>query len=231
MQFEPRTGLGRLMMNKNAKKIEQDMQDTVAKFNSYIEEFALSSEFKYIKEVSDVSQSDDKTYLNTLQQKEDNIAQIKREMIVSGYNYASGKESRVVAYEKYKITDKFAALEKQFEERSKEMQGRARTDLAMQFGEQQFEERSKEMQGRARKPLEGLVKEEKMAQGIYKAKIAELRQSIKDGVKQDMTDRGVNEKPSLDNPNEVGKPMTKENTAKIRKNMKDLKQYKQLVKE
>jgi sugar-specific transcriptional regulator TrmB len=125
----------------------------------------------------------------------------------------------------------FAALKEQFEKRSKEMQGRARTDLSMQFGEQQFEERSKEMQGRARKPLEGLVKEEKMAQDIYKAKIAELRQSIKDGVKQDMTDRGVNEKPNLDNPNEVGKPMTAEGTKKIRKDMKDLKQYKQLVKE
>ena len=233
LKFEPKTGLGRLMMNKNAKKIEQEMQDIVTKFNSYVEEFALSSEFKYVKEVSDVSNSKDGTYLSALHQKEEKIAQLERKIIRNNYDFTANEEKRVAAFERFKIVDKFAALEQQFEERSKEMQGRARTDLAMQFGEQQFEERSKEMQGRARTDLAiaGLVKEEEMAQGIYKAKIAELRQSIKDGVKQDMTDRGVNEKPSIDNPNEVGKPMTAEGTKKIRKNMKDLKQYKQLVKE
>ena len=228
LSFEPKTGLGRLMMNKNAKKIEKEMQEAITKFNSCVEKFAPSSEFKYVKGVSE-----DETYFNTLAQKEEKIIQIKREIGNNYYDYTSDEEKRVAAFEKYKIADKFAALEQQFEERSKEMQGRARTDLAMQFGEQQFGERSKEMQGRARTDLAiaGLVKEEEMAQGIYKAKIAELRQSIKDGIKQDMTDRGVNEKPSLDNPNEVGKPMTAEGTKKIRKNMKDLKQYKQLVKE
>ena len=209
LNFEPKTGLGRLMMNKNAKRIEQEMQDMVAKFNSHLEEFALSSEFKYIKEVGYVSQSVDKKYIEALNQKEERITQIKREIGMNYYDYTSGEEKRIKAFEKYEIADKFAALETQVAQRSKDVGGR-------KFN---------------RKPLEGLVKEEKMAQSIYKDKIAELRQVVKDEVKQDMVDRGVNEKPNLDNPNDAGKPMTKENTAKLRKNMKDLQQYKRLVKE
>ena len=225
LEFKPKGGLGRMFMGKDAKSAEQEMQHKILELNAAAELFAKAPEFKYVGEIAD----NQEYYAKEKQKYRDTQDKLS---IKNDFYLLDRKEKSISAYETLMEADKsFAALKEQFEKRSKEMQGRARTDLAMQFGEQQFEERSKEMQGRARKPLEGLVKEEKMAQDIYKAKIAELRQSIKDGVKQDMTDRGVNEKPNLDNPNEVGKPMTAEGTKKIRKNMKDLKQYKQLVKE
>jgi len=215
LEFKPKGGLGRMFMGKDAKSAEQEMQHKILELNAAADLFAKAPEFKYVGEVAD----NQEYYAKEKQKYRDTQDKLS---IKNDFYLLDRKEKSIAAYETLMEADKsFAALKEQFEERSKEMQGRARTDLAMQFDGQKFDG----------KPMEGLVKEEEMAQGIYKDKIAKLRQSIKDGIKQDMTDRGVNEKPSLDNPNEVGKPMTAEGTKKIRKDMKDLKQYKQLVKE
>ena len=215
LEFKPKGGLGRMFMGKDAKSAEQEMQHKILELNAAADLFAKAPEFKYVGEVAD----NQEYYAKEKQKYRDTQDKLS---IKNDFYLLDRKEKSISAYETLMEADKsFAALKEQFEERSKEMQGRARTDLAMQFDGQKFDG----------KPMEGLVKEEEMAQGIYKDKIAKLRQSIKDGIKQDMTDRGVNEKPSLDNPNEVGKPMTAEGTKKIRKDMKDLKQYKQLVKE
>ena len=46
-----------------------------------------------------------------------------------------------------------------------------------------------------------------------------------------MEERGVFEKPDIDNPNQTGKPMTKESIAKVKKLMRDKKLYEKLAKD
>lgn len=90
----------------------------------------------------------------------------------------------------------------------------------MRFGGQEFNG----------EPMQGLLDEDTMAQEIYKREISKLQRKIQKGVKQDLKDRGVDQKPSIENPNKTGIPMSPENTSEIRSDMKKLKDYRDLVK-
>ena len=214
ISYEPKSGLGKLFMSKAVKEAQIELQNLTNKMNSTLADFAKTEEFKYAQEVSG---SHDE-YINERQEKV-KLAHEKQQIIDDEFWYIKAEEVRVSLFEKYNIAEKLTTLEAQFVQRSDTMRGRAQTDLTMQFEGQEFNG----------KPMEGLVKENEMAQGIYKRKIEELRQAIDEGVKRDLSERGVNEKPNLDNPNEAGKPMTKESSKKLRNQMKDLKNYKELV--
>ncbi len=213
LSYEPKKIMGLFMKNKDK---QMRLQSTVAQLNLVMGD-AQASEMtaEYLPKVTD------DVYNKNFEMAEQKFNE-KNKKLQEFYLIESTRAANTVAaFERSHISEKFAALEQQFEQRSKEMQGRARTDLAMQFDGQEFDG----------KPMAGLVKEDNMAQDIYKKKITELRQSIKDGVKQDMDDRDVNKTPDKENPNATGKPMTAEGTKKIRRDMKDLKQYKSLIHE
>ncbi len=214
LTYEPKKVLGLFTRDKEG---QAGLADLVNNLNDKMQRAQAESSAGYLTKVA-VSHDE---YLSQRKEKDAEKDEIARTIDDKGYRYTSGASNRVALFESNNLPQQFETLTEQFEERSKEMQGRARTDLAMRFDGQEF----------AGKPLEGLVEEEKMAQDIYKKKITELRQSIKSGVKQDMSDRGVDKTPDKENPNATGKPMTAEGTKKIRRDMKNLKTYKPLVHE
>ena len=76
-----------------------------------------------------------------------------------------------------------------------------------------------------------LAEHEKRAKASYKAHAEGLRSKIKSAARKEMEERGVFEKPDIENPNQTGKPMTKESAAKVTKLMRDKKLYEKLAKD
>ena len=123
-------------------------------------------------------------------------------------------------YEQINLPQKAEAIKERYKLYCEDGQAKARIDLGMRFGGQEFNG----------EPMQGLLNEDTMAQEIYKREISKLQRKIQKGVKQDLKDRGVDQKPSIENPNETGIPMSPENTSEIRSDMKKLKDYRDLVK-
>lgn len=72
---------------------------------------------------------------------------------------------------------------------------------------------------------------EKQAQFFYEDKVKELTGKVRQVARKNMEERGVFEKPDLDNPNKNGDKMTKENTEEAKKVISDRNMYKKLVDE
>lgn len=207
LEFTPKSGLGKLFMSKKMKEAQDNVLQLTTDLNTKITAFARMPEFKYIKEVGD-----DNTYYKLQNEKYEDVETKSQN---SRRYFEKDLANEVAAFEQSKIEELLDNVEAQYNDKL----GDIRANLSMKFDGQEFNG----------KPMPGLVKEEQMAQEIYKGKISKLRQAIQDGIKQDMLERGVNQKPDKENPNATGKPMTIEGTKEIRRNIKNLHQYETLV--
>ncbi len=186
LTYEPKKVLGLFTRDKEG---QAGLADLVNNLNDKMQRAQAESSAGYLTKVA-VSYDE---YLSQRKEKDAEKDEIARTIDDKGYRYTSGASNRVAWFESSNLPQQFAAMNDKFEKRSAEMRGRAKSDLNMQFGEQEFGE-----------PIAGLAKAEEAAQTFYKDKIAKLRKSVKDGVKQDMAERGVDKTPSLDEPNKGG---------------------------
>lgn len=212
--YQKQGKLSSLFMNAKEKERQENLAVAVTSFNASIQDISLHKEiFERLKENfnrNTFAKMDNEAYQN--------LQLARQERNTLGF-MQNDLALLVNGYEKDNLGERHNHLTQNYETRRTTLQAKAREALSFTFKGQEF----------GGEPM--LAEHEKRAKASYKAHAEGLRSKIKSAAQQEMNERGVFEKPDIENPNQTGKPMTKESAAKVTKLMRDKKLYEKLAKD
>ena len=214
IEYKKQGKLSSLFLNAKEKERQENLRVAINNFNFNIQDAKLNKEiFEKMK-----TSFNRNTYNQLIETAYQNLqtAQRDRNSAVFDTNYLS---QTISDYKQDNLGNRLQNLSQNYETRRTNLQAKAREALSFTFKGQEF----------GGEPM--LAEHEKRAKASYKAHAEELRSKIKSAAQQEMNERGVFEKPDIENPNKTGKPMTKESAAKVTKLMRDKKLYEKLAKD
>ena len=214
LDYQKQGKLASLFMSSKEKERQQKLDDAISKFNAAILEVKNHKDvFAQMK-----TSFNRNTYYQMAETAYKNLqsAQRDRSAAVFDTTYLS---QAIADYEQDNLAHRLQNLTQNYETRRTTLQAKAREALSFTFKGQEF----------GGEPM--LAEHEKRAKASYKAHAEGLRSKIKSAARKEMEERGVFEKPDIENPNQTGKPMTKESAAKVTKLMRDKKLYEKLAKD
>lgn len=213
IEYKKQGKLSSLFLNAKEKERQENLSVAINNFNFDIQNAKLT------KDVLEQMKSsfNRNTYYQMAETAYKNLqaAQRDRNAAVFDTSYLS---QAIADYEQDNLTNRLQNLSQNYETRRTNLQAKAREALSFAYKGQEFDG----------EPM--LAEHEKRAKASYKAHAEGLRSKIKDAAHKEMKKRGVFEKPDIENPNQTGKPMTKESAAKVTKLMRDKKLYEKLAK-
>ena len=219
IEYAKQSGLSSLFSGKKEKERQQQTEAAVRNFNAFLPELAKyqdifsktegdltirggCSDFSHFyflyKEVSKKQDDADRAYRAT------------------EYGSLAYYQQAVWEYEQNNPQEKLSQLTENLNSRTKELKTKARENLTFAFKGQEFTGESI------------FAEQKKSVRKAYKKKAEELKKRLKGAAKEEMSDRGVYEKPALEDDGKSAKKISKKTADKALKMLRDKKMYDKL---
>ncbi len=214
--YARQSGLSSLFSGKKEKERQQRIEYQVEQINALLPELkAYKNIFIQVKPML----FSDEAFQSLRSLRE--AALDKQSAVVKEWFNAKNSVSEwtwnfVSDYERNSPADKLAKVSKNFVDRTKELKGKAREGLSFAYKGQEFTGESV------------FAEQKKSVHKAYKKKAEELRHKMNDAVKEEMSDRGVYEKPAVEDDGKKGQKISKKSADKVLRMMRDKKMYDKL---
>ena len=213
LEYKKQGKISQLFTNAHEKERQQKLEAAITEFNKAINQAVSHKDvFEQLKD-----SFSNKQYVELVNKAYEDMGVAQKE--AQPYFNLSAEKHQVASFEQLNLGGRLNTLKTNFETRRNNLQAKAREALSFTYKGQEFGGKSV------------LADHEKFTKKIYKEHADSLRSKIKSAARQEMEDRGVFEKPDIENPNQTGKPMSKESTSKVTQMMRDKKLYDKLAKE
>lgn len=216
LEYKENEGLSKLFTGKDEKARQAEISSTVRCINTCLRNLETQNNQDILKELKSPKINLESLNELGIMKKETTQNRNETQNTLNDFYSINNSFKIVNDYENKKLSERYKEICEEFKTRKTQKTEKAKESLSMKMG-QDFN---------APTPL---AEVEKRSQEFYKKKTKELTAKIKENVTNDMEQRGVFEKPDLENPDQTGTKMTKENTAQARKMMKDKKIYESLI--
>lgn len=218
IEYKEPSRLKKMFMSSNEEMKQEKLRKAVFAINHALHEILQIRENKTLKEISaPLGSKESFLQVNEIHAKtQQDLAQTKTTF--DKYFQPQVEDAmRFVSFAKSEnIVSKLENIEANREKELKILKDKAKMNLAFAFKGQEFNDETM------------MAENEKRSKNTYATKAKELKGKIKQAAKEEMENRGVYEKPDIEEPNKNGHKISKESSSKVSKLMKDKKLYEKL---
>lgn len=216
IEYAKQSGLSSLFSGKKEKERQQQTEAAVRNFNAFLPELAKYQDI-FSKTEGDLTTRDGcSNFYSLYNEVSKKQADADRAYQATDYPSLGYYQQAVWEYERNNPQEKLSRIAENLNGRTKELKTKARENLAFAFKGQEFTGESI------------FAEQKKSVRKAYKKKAEELKKRLKDAAKEEMSDRGVYEKPALEDDGKSAKKISKKTADKALKMLRDKKMYDKL---